>query len=128
MARQAGGPITGRGNFRYTSYFSQYVQAVTEAQKKAAQRTADWAYLQARSLVPVDTGNLRDSIDYEIRQTEASFAVVIFAGAEYALYVELGTSRMQAQPYLRPVLDRIGEVHRRFLAEEVARINLRKVA
>ena len=121
-ARQAGGPITRRGDFRFTSYFRQALDGLGVAQQRAAQRTADWAVMEARSLAPVDTGWLRDSLDYTVRQTETTFAIVIFAGAEYALYVELGTSRMSAQPFLRPVLDRITGVYRDFLAAEVRRI------
>lgn len=120
--RQAGGPITQRGDFRFTSYFKQVTDELTEAQRRAAHRTADWAIMEARALAPVDTGELRDSLDYVVRQTETTFAIVIFAGAEHALYVELGTSNMSAQPYLRPVLDRITAQYREFLADEVARV------
>lgn len=119
-ARQAGGPITGRGAFRFTSYFGQVQRAIADAQQRAAERTGAWAAEQARVLAPVDTGFLRDSIDFEVRHTQTGWAIVVFAGADYALYVELGTSRMDAQPFLRPVLDRIGDQYRQFLAEEMA--------
>lgn len=118
VARQAGGP-GGRGNFRYTSYFRQRQAQILDAQARAAERTGAWAAEQAIGLAPVDTGELRDSITYEVRRTETTFAIVVLAGAEHALYVELGTSRMSAQPYLRPVLDRIVAQYRAFLAEEL---------
>lgn len=54
----------------------------------------------ATTLVPVDTGNLRDSIHAEIGATE----VVAYADAEYAEYVEYGTYKMAAQPYFEPAL------------------------
>jgi HK97 gp10 family phage protein len=119
--RRAGGPY-GRGNFRFTSYFKQRQEQLLDAQGRAAQRTGAWAAEQARQLAPVDTGELRDSITFEVRRTATTFAIVVLAGAEHALYVELGTSRMSAQPYLRPVLDRIGEQYRQFLAEEIGRM------
>jgi hypothetical protein len=50
------------------------------------------AYELARKIVPVDTGFLRDSIGYNRRS--------IWASAHYASYVEFGTDRMRAQPYL----------------------------
>ena len=50
---------------------------------------------------PVDTGNLRSSIDYEVGSDDA----VIFTPVEYAEPVEYGTSEMAAQPFLRPALD-----------------------
>jgi HK97 gp10 family phage protein len=57
---------------------------------------------KARELVPVDTGQLRDSIGYVYRQDTAELQ--IFADAPWAVFVEYGTSKMPAQPYLRPAL------------------------
>lgn len=118
---RAGGPY-GQGNFRFTWYGDRIIQEVNAATTRAARRTADQAMMQARSLVPVDTGALRDSIDYELRPTQTGFALVIFAGEEYALYVELGTMHMSARPYLRPVLDQINNIYRGFLSEEMQRV------
>ncbi|WP_017602207.1 HK97-gp10 family putative phage morphogenesis protein [Nocardiopsis lucentensis] len=55
-----------------------------------------------KALAPVDTGRLRDSIRHEVEGTTAT------AGpgreVDYAIFVEFGTSRMPAQPYVRPVV------------------------
>lgn len=120
--RQAGGPYTGRGNFRFTSYIGQRTTQLLDAQARAAERTGAWAAEEARRLAPVDTGELRDSITFEVRRTATSFAIVVLAGAEHALYVELGTVNMNAQAYLRPVLDKIGPKYREFLAEEIRKV------
>lgn len=117
--RQAGGPYTQRGDFRFTSYFKQVRERIEGAQGRAAERTGVWAAEEAQKLAPVDTGELRDSIAYLVRRVQTGYAIVITAGAEHALYVELGTSRMSAQPYLRPVLDKIGQQYQTFLAEEM---------
>lgn len=58
---------------------------------------------EARRLVPVDTGNLRSSIRFD-PNTRTIRAVGGAGGRVYAGYVEFGTSRMKAQPYLRPAL------------------------
>ena len=61
----------------------------------------------ARTLAPVDTGNLRGSIQVRPASpalTEAS----VGPEAEYGVYVEYGTSRMSAQPFMRPAADRHG--------------------
>ncbi len=59
---------------------------------------------EMQSLVPVDTGDLQDSIGYSVGQTgELNFV----AEEEYAGFVEYGTSRMEAQPYFNPPLDRL---------------------
>lgn len=55
---------------------------------------------QASLNVPVDTGNLRSSIDYEVGSDDAA----IFTPVEYAEAVEMGTSRQSPQPFLRPAL------------------------
>jgi len=52
----------------------------------------------AKQLVPVRTGHLRSSIYAKISEWVAE----IGAEATYALFVELGTRRMRAQPYLYP--------------------------
>jgi HK97 gp10 family phage protein len=56
---------------------------------------------RAVELVPVDTGELRGSISH--RRMGDGWAVV--ASAPHASYVEYGTSKMAAQPYLRPAAE-----------------------
>jgi len=47
-------------------------------------------------------GNLRDSINHKVLKLELS--VKIGTPVEYAPFVELGTSKMAAQPFLRPAV------------------------
>lgn len=54
----------------------------------------------AYDLCPVDTGELIDSID---GFTDGE-SVEVYADADYAQYVEYGTSKMEAQPYFRPAI------------------------
>lgn len=56
---------------------------------------------RAQELCPVDTGFLRDSAFMQISSDD----VEIGFSAEYASYVEFGTRKMQAQPFLRPAFD-----------------------
>lgn len=65
-----------------------------EANKQIAEDIAD----DAQANAPVDTGELRASIHTE--KTDNGLAVVV--GAAYGAFVELGTSKMAAQPYLGP--------------------------
>lgn len=62
---------------------------------------------------PVDTGNLRGSITYEV--DAGGNAVYIGTNVEYAPYVELGTSRQKAQPFLRPAASEHGAQYRQVL-------------
>ena len=85
---------------------------------------------RAQEKTPVRTGHLRRSegIKSEVQGSRA----VAFIGTDvdYAPYVEFGTSRMGAQPYLRPAFDNgkaeaIKVMERVFadgLAAEVARL------
>lgn len=57
----------------------------------------------ARQIVPVRTGFLRSTITF---QHEGQGHFWFGATASYAKYVEFGTSRMIAQPYIRPALTR----------------------
>jgi HK97 gp10 family phage protein len=57
--------------------------------------------IYAQQIVPVRTGRLRSSITY----TVADGQLIIMATAPYAKYVEFGTRRMRAEPYIRPAID-----------------------
>lgn len=53
----------------------------------------------AKLLCPVDTGFLRNSIQY---RPVADLEAEVVVGAEYGAYVEYGTYRTRPQPYLNP--------------------------
>lgn len=74
--------------------------AVKGRAKQRVHLVALTALAKAQELVPVDTGELRDSL--YVAPTEDG--EVIGAGAEHALFVELGTVHMAAQPYLTPAM------------------------
>lgn len=80
---------------------------VAQAAIQAVNETTAEAVSVARSVVPVDTGALKASLDARPAQQTGSGVSGEFGsyGIDYALYVELGTSRMRAQPYLRPGAD-----------------------
>lgn len=56
---------------------------------------------EAKEIVPVDTGALRDSITYDVEND----SVRVGSPLEYSIYVELGTSKMAPQPYIRPAFE-----------------------
>lgn len=56
---------------------------------------ANLMYSTMRSVVPVRTGFLRSTIGKSSSTTE----IMVYVDAEYAGYVNFGTSRQKAQPY-----------------------------
>lgn len=65
-------------------------------------KTARAIEADAKAMAPVDTGYLRSSIS----TTFTGVSAEVGPTAHYGIYVELGTSRMAAQPYLFPAADR----------------------
>ena len=59
---------------------------------------------RARSLCPVDTGRLRSSIIMRKGRDGMGFYVEVGTNVHYAAFVEFGTSRMAARPYLLPAV------------------------
>ena len=53
---------------------------------------------ESQDLVPVDTGNLRDSLTLD----EDGGSATVSTDVPYALAVEFGSARQAAQPYMRP--------------------------
>lgn len=73
--------------------------------------------VQAKKNSPVDTGNLRNSITHETEGNTTN----IGSNVEYAPYVEMGTSRHSAQPFLAPAindnLSKIESIIKQYLSE-----------
>lgn len=57
-------------------------------------------------LVPVDTHRLQNSIKHEMVVAGETHIMTVSANTEYAFYVEAGTSKMEARPYLRPAAEK----------------------
>jgi HK97 gp10 family phage protein len=104
----------------------QFVKArITPAVREAVARSCDIVVEEAKTIVPVRTGELRDSIHAtEPQDREHTVVGSVVADAPHAGYVEYGTGirgaasegagpypysatwpGMAARPYLRPALD-----------------------
>lgn len=81
-------------------------------------------YVESQRLVPVDTGDLKRSGSTDLVDVTPDRVIgeVAYGGGRviYHFFVEYGTSRMPAQPYLRPAADR----QSRAAAEEMNRVIL----
>lgn len=68
----------------------------------------------AKRLVPVDTGRLRNSIMVEVEETAAGAIAEVGSNVEYAPYVEYGTGQ-RGDPSVNHVVDWLGTPPHPFL-------------
>jgi HK97 gp10 family phage protein len=78
----------------------QKVLDVTDKVKSATAQAGSSMQTEARDMAPVDTGTLVKSIQF--RMGKGGFEATVKAEAEYAGFVEFGTTKMRAQPYFVP--------------------------
>lgn len=84
------------------------------------EETAGRAEDLAQELVPYDTGYLLSTISAPVTDDRKGFELM--ATAEYASYVEFGTTRMAPQPYLRPAFDSATRVGLATMETMIARL------
>jgi len=116
-------------NFKAQSSFTGLNVAVAQAifenaARLSVQQGAEAVLETAESIVPVDTGELRDSGHVEMLETGAKPSAAVVFDSDHAAYVEYGTGirgaasagagegpysstwpGFAAEPYLRPSLD-----------------------
>lgn len=85
---------------KITDNSDEFLKALPEQIEQALTAIGLTAESYAKKDCPVDTGRLRNSITNAVRVDEKS--VYIGSNVSYAAFVELGTSRMKARPYLKP--------------------------
>lgn len=75
---------------------------------QALRKTAFDIEADAKTLAPIDTGNLRSSIITAIAGDGrfGAMEATITAEAEYSAYVEFGTSTQAGQPFMMPAFER----------------------
>lgn len=107
VALRGAGGYGGRGDVRFSWNGRQVLQMIEHAGERAANRVGQEAKAYAQDIAPVDTGELRAGIDYEVGETAHGWTIVLFNPVEHAIFQELGTSKMAAQPSLRPAADAV---------------------
>lgn len=86
--------------FKFTSNSKGHKEMLLKAAEIALTKGILVAQDRAVKLAPVDTGQLRQAIGTEVKSDTA----YLFNIVQYAPYVEFGTSKQQAQPFMRPAL------------------------
>ena len=90
---------------KFTSHRSEILSALEESKERALEEIGGTAASHAKENITrnrsVVTGTLRRSIKHDPIDSDT---VAIGSDVEYSPYVELGTRRAQAKPYLRPAI------------------------
>lgn len=118
------------GNTTFTSNVGAVDQAVKDALARGLEICGGKAETYAKQLAPVGTpestgipgyrgGTLRNSITHEQEndKTEA-----VGTAVKYAPFVELGTYKMKARPYLRPAVENHAAEYKAVLEQELSKI------
>ena len=95
------------------------------------------AVTQAKSIVAVDTGRLRNSITWKMKEQQGrtsansesdtitaptdDLQVAFGTNVEYAPYVEYGTDKMAAKPYIMPAKVKVErEIEKGYVSKKIA--------
>ena len=98
-----------------TSKLDEIIAKLPGNRDKIVKATAMHVLGEARKRAPVKTGNLRNHS--EVTDGEG-YANVEFQ-AEYAPYVELGTYKMNARPFLTPAIEAEAKLLEKRIKEEL---------
>jgi HK97 gp10 family phage protein len=79
----------------YQSNFKRIAKQLNENERRALEAIGLFVRGEAQVRCPVDTGNLRDSIDYQVNEGRKS--VMVGTNVEYGIYVEKGTGIYAAE-------------------------------
>lgn len=101
------------GYFQLIDNSAAVLRALESATRNGLTAIGESAVSHARERVPVDTGALRDSIEYAIDGD----AVSVGSDKSYAVAVETGTYKMKARPYLKPAMTEHGAEYERLMRD-----------
>ena len=83
---------------KYNSYLADVVESIEKSMSNSLNESGSRLADKVSEAAPVDTGELRDSVDYDVDNDKLE--LMIGAQAKHAPAIELGTSKAKAQPFL----------------------------
>lgn len=93
---------------------------ISKQQMKSEGRTKRVSDAGAELGVPVQTGALLASIQKSVTNNSKGIVGRIWTNLFYAPYVEFGTSRMQARPFMRPAINLTREAIKQLFGKQDA--------
>lgn len=108
-------------NVQFTDNSKKVLEAMQHAAVRALEKCGltgeGYAKKNLTKNKSVDTGNLRNSITHEVNESEQ--AAYIGTDVEYASYVEMGTIKQKAKPYLKPAVADHAQTYRKIIEGEM---------
>ena len=106
----------------FKSYVPEVREKAAKATRTALDRMGDKAVEFAQNIVAVDTGNTKASLTHEpesnnVEIVGTSQSKAPYKDVYYAPFVELGTVKMRAQPFLRPAVEGNQDVYREVIED-----------
>lgn len=86
------------------NHLPRIAERLPEAVSAIVRKAAFDVEANAKTVVPVDTGKLKNSITSEFPSPTKA---IIAPHTEYAAFVEYGTRRQRAKPYMRPAAEKV---------------------
>ncbi len=114
----------------FISHKEEAMKAVSEAMARALEICGGKAETYAKELAPVGTpestgipgykgGTLRNSITHEQLDEKTE---IIASAVKYAPYVEFGTYKMKARPFMRPAAENHRQEYSQVIERELAKV------
>lgn len=100
--------------------FPELIRKSPEKAKELVKKAAYEFEARAKVEVPVDTGNLRNSIRTTFEND--GMTGIVSTNVEYAIYVEYGTRFMAAQPYFTPAAEQVRGSFERAVKSELVKL------
>lgn len=115
----------------FTSHKDEAIKAVSEAMARALEICGGKAETYAKQLAPVGTpestgipgyhgGTLRNSITHEQLDEKTE---IIASAVKYSPYVEFGTYKMKARPFMRPAAENHRQEYSQVIERELAKVS-----
>lgn len=93
-----------KGFEAWVKYTDKVTRKTRKEIEKEVRKVGEDIVRDAKAVVPVDTGRLKKSINYKLSPDRLS--VKVGTDVYYSMFVEFGTYKMPARPYLTPAIAR----------------------
>ena len=106
----------------FESHLDEVLEALSQAKQKILNNIGTYVTAEAQLRAPVKTGNMRRSTTFDI-VSDNEVDVGVTPDAPYSIYVEKGSSKQIAQPFIEPaVMDNIDKIQE--IAGQTIKVNM----